>query len=402
MNHKPVFCLVALVAAFAAACTNLPIAPGPSDLSELDPDEPSFSDDAATSPGDAASRRPVYTPIFNPHGSAFSPPILAAKTENGNTAVVNGTSGEILAQVQGSGWGGDVDMAWDPWGTRLFVLEASPSEEGAELVSSTVVLGKGQTPPLLSPPKHEVWVSGIARLATSPFGPVIFENSYSGPRWRLVSEGKFVPSVFGAEPRSFTTYPTNSGALTIDALTYGAFDDALEIRSSTVDETGLSTPIASPFNLAPPNVPPSVRAVWKGGLPILIAVFGSSILVSNPSHSKWVGLSVDDPLETLVQAELLGEGNTILATATGDADVVAVHLDDDGQVECASTLDLPGHLTPSNHFFARTVVPAGAHSAFVGTSQGVFKIKALNSCPLTLQVDTAFSGSELRPPIAAP
>lgn len=400
MNHKSVLCLLALVSAFAAACTNLPIAPVPSDGSDLDPEDPSFSDDAAASPGDVASRNPGYAPVFNPHGSMLFPLVLAAKTDQGNTALVSGSSGEILAQVPGSAWGGDVDMAWDPWGTRLFVLEASPGEEGAELVSSSVVLGKGQTPPLLSPPKHEVWVSGIARLGTSPFGPLIFENSYAGPRWRLVSEGEFVPSVFGAEPRSLITFPTKSGALALEALTYGVFNDTLEVRSSSVDETGLSTPIASPLNLAPPNTPPSVRAVWRENKAVLLSASGSSIFVSNPSNSKWVGLSVGATLNTLEHAELLGDGNTVVVSATGNADVVFVRLDEDGQVECAASLDLPGQLTPSNHFFARTVASAGSHGAFVATSQGVFKLKALHTCPLSPQVDLAFDGSELRPPIA--
>jgi hypothetical protein len=95
-------------------------------------------------------------------------------------------------------------------------------------------------------------------------------------------------------------------------------------------------------------------------------------------------------------------GEVALLLLSGDSRVMAVEIASDGAVTSAATLALPGVVREEKRFFSHDLEALGPHRALAATSVGVFSIRMTRSgAGVSLALDPAFAGAELRGPIAA-
>jgi len=326
---------------------------------------------------------------------------VAVWTEAGDVAIVNAGTGEVLSVAPGGGLGGDVDIAWDPWKSRLITFEGDPDAQWGEVASYPVEVVPGGVE--IGSRKHEVWIDGIARLVASPFGPVILEESY-GPRWRLVSPEGPTPSVAAPLPRSIATGPTPQGGFAIRALTYGFSDDAPEIWSAEVTPEGVETVGTPELTSVEEAVSPWAPVRWTpsedGGY---LARADSWNLGISSLDDEGVTTSTSAIVASVDRVEGLWDmgGPTLVALVRGSADVVIARFAPGGGVDCAATLDLPGDAKEAFSFFSRDVLVLSPDRLLVGTSAGVFAVSVPEGCPCVPVVEPGFQGDALRGPIAA-
>lgn len=328
---------------------------------------------------------------------------MAARTADGGVALVDLASGAVLAGAPGGDPaldGPEGDVACDPYLSRVVVLDASAEDEWGEVASYALSPFGAGAPPSLGPREHEVWVDGVARVAASPSGLLVFEDGAGGPRWKLVSDSGPTPGLSAPRPASLVTGEGAGGLFGVAALTYGALSDSLEVRTATVDASGIHPDQIAPLSLVPPGDWPSARAAWAGGDIHLLSAMGGDLAWSSLSGGAppWVALDPGAPIERLEHAVALPGGETLVALASGAADVVAVHLAG-GVPACAAAIDLPGEAAGSLHFFSRGLVAAGPGRALAATSAGVFAVSVSGACPLALGVDPSFDGDALRGPL---
>lgn len=406
MKKEMSISLGTLVAGFLLACSGTPApgeeraAPGgapPTDLAPPAeaprPDAPRGESPAEAPPG-TISGGPVQQPL---------PWLVAARTAAGAVALADIESGAVVAEAEGGALGGETDIACDPWLSRVLVFEADGDGEWGEIASHTIEEDAGGAPALtLGPRDHQVWIDGVARVAASPSGALVFEDGTAGPRWKLVSEGTPTPSAYGPRPAALESGFAPDGQFRVAALTYGPSSEDLDVRTAVVDPKGIRPESILPTGLVPPEQFPSVRWARTAAGPYLLSAKGGDLLLSVPAagaHSPWTAVPVGPFLDRIEHAIALDDGHTLLAAASGDADVIAVSLAPDGSPACAAALDLPGETASSIHFFSRALVPAGPGRALAATSAGVFAIAVSGACPLAITVDPGFSGDALRGPL---
>ncbi len=371
---------------------------------------------AASTPGGAPSpeSRPDAPRGAGPGGGTL-PPILplpgapglfAARTAAGGVALVDVESGTVVAEAAGGDLGGESDVACDPWLSRVLLFEADADGEWGAIASHAIEVDPGDgdepSPVTLGPRDHEVWVDGIARVAASPSGALVFEDGAAGPRWKLVSDEGPTPSVHGPRPAALGATFGPDGLFRVTALTYGLENDALDLRTATVDMEGIHDESVAPLNLLPPGDWPSVRWAWTSAGPHLLSAWGGEVLVAAPWAGgllPWAAVPVGPFVERIEHALALPGGHTLVALASGEVDVVVVSLGQDGAPLCAATLDLPGEARSSVLFFSRGLVAAGPGRVLAATTSGVFAVTVSAACPVDVAVDASFPGDALRGPI---
>jgi hypothetical protein len=336
------------------------------------------------------------------------PAFVAARTAEGGVALVDIGSGAALASAAGGDLGGESDLVCDPWLSRVLAFEADADGEWGEIASYPIEQGAGDgEPPVkaLGPRDHEVWVDGLARVAASPYGALVFEDGVAGPRWKLVSAQGLTPSAWGPRPAALETGLDAAGDFRIFALTYGPSGDALDIRTATVDPgDGIQPELTTPLSLLPPERLPSVRWAVASAGPYLLSAQGGDVVVSVPvagATSPWTAVPVGSFIERVEHAVALQDGPTLAALTSGEADVVLVRLDAAGSPACAAALDLPGEALKSTLFFSRGLAVAGPDRVLAATSSGVFAIDVSDACPLAVNADPTFAGDALRGPLDA-
>lgn len=342
-------------------------------------------------------------------GAAPGGALVATRTATGGVALVDMGSGAIVAEAAGGGLDGpEADIACDPWMSRVLVFESDPDAEWGEIAGHSIDVGPGgggQPPSVaLGAREHEVWVDGLARVAASPYGALVFEDGAAGPRWKLVSEQGPTPSAYGPRPASLAAGSGPGGLFHAAALTYGPSSDGLDLRFATVEQDGIHIDSVEPLGLSPPGDWPSARAAWTAAGAHLIAAEQGNVLVSLVSGgaaAPWASVPLAAPIDGFHDAAALPGGDVLVGLASGGADVVAVRLGPDGAPACAAALDLPGEAQGGLLFFSRGLTVAGPGRVLAATSSGVFAVQVTGMCPLAVALDPAFSGDALRGPLDA-
>ncbi|MEZ4293422.1 MAG: hypothetical protein R3B70_00475 [Polyangiaceae bacterium] len=353
---------------------------------------------ASTASGSTASTASGSTAA--PAGTCQScPPWVAGRTVSGTTVLFDPLSGDIVSESPGGGLGGEVDLACDPWSSRVLVLEQALDDEWGELAVHPMDLpSSAGDPPELGAREHEVWVDGRARIAASPLGALVFEEAYTGQRWRLVAPGMPTSSMPAARPQSLRTFTGMDGSFQVTALTYGFLADSLELQTATLAPTGPVAGPVLPLAISAPALPISVRGVWTATGLVLLAAKDGELAVA-AAGGAWSALGLAGSVLRVEQAVLLEDGVTVAALLSGEVDVAFVRLTPQGQAECAAGLSLPGSAPSSDRFFSRGLVPAGEGRVIVATSSGARAAVVSGQCPLAVGLDAGFAGDALRAPI---
>src|SRR5688572_5731438 len=81
-------------------------------------------------------------PPERPHAvldSAQTPLLAAAWSAPGDLVLFDTATGAIVSQVPGAVLGGEVDLACDPWWSRILLFEGDPEEQWGEIASHPIV-----------------------------------------------------------------------------------------------------------------------------------------------------------------------------------------------------------------------------------------------------------------------
>jgi hypothetical protein len=364
-------------------------------------DEPSRETPASPRAPDLAQHpRPSNGPRA-PGGVRPEPaPVAAGWTDRGAPALFDSGSGAVIAEAPGGGLGGERDLVVDPWQSRIVVLESDADDPWGEIASYPLVAGNPGVS--LGARQHQVWVDGVARLAASPFGAVVFEDGY-GPRWRLLrADGQPSASVFGPRPASLLTGMLPDGGFRLSALTYGPLGDALDVRVAAVQQDGVTEPVAVPQPALPLSDPPAARWLESAGGGQVVDAVAGEVVLSTFAGGGWpamMPIGVGPGIERVEQAAMFPGGNRLALLTSGAANVVIATVGAGGAPECAAALDLPGEPASATLFFSRGLVVVGPGRVLAATSSGVFAVSVSDDCPPVLAVDPAFAGEALRGPL---
>lgn len=409
-THSPIF--VAVLTLSLAAClarpdpeSNPAAAPSPeTPASPRTPhlDQPSHFSALPDAPDSAPEV--VHGAPDTPTGIPDDPqpaavPLAAGWTDAGDPVLFDSATGALIAGAPGGDLGGERDLVVDPWLARLLVFESDAEDPWGEIASYPLVAaGSGL---LLGPRQHQVWVDGVARLAASPFGAVVFEDGY-GPRWRLLrSDGQPSASVFGPRPASLQTTLLADGGFGLTALTYGPDGDSPDLRVATLLPDGVATPVMVPLPVLPLSRPLSARWVESAAGGQVVDVASGDVLVSASAGEAPVlmPLGVGPGIERVEQAATFPGGGRLALLTSGAANLVVATVGAGGAPGCAAALALPGEPGKAGLFFARGLLVVGPERVLVATSSGVFAIAVSDECPPLLALDLAFDGEALRGPL---
>ena len=374
------------------------------------------SSPSASLPPRAPDRRPgpgLGPPTATLDEPAALPPIAAGWSDMGEVVLFDALDGEVLSAAPGADLGGERDLVVDPWLSRLIVFEADSEDPWGEVALYPLVpsVGDGASGAggadgadgvALGPREHEVWVDGTARLAASPSGAVLFEESY-GARWRLVrADGVPSASVAAPRPASIATDLLPDGRLRVTALTYGFSGDDADMRVAVVGPEGIDTPVAVPLSTPPVSMPLGARWVQSADGGHLVDVASGDVVLSTVAGGGWPALApvgVGPGIVGVEQAAVFPGGERLALLTSGAVDLVVVGLGSGGAPECAAGLDLPGEVEAAGLFFARGLAIVGADRLLVATTGGVAAVTVSDDCPPLLEVDAGFDGSALRGPL---
>lgn len=365
------------------------------------PSSSSSSSSSARAPG-----RPANAPPWPGGGIApdTPPPLVAGWTSDGEVALFDAATGAVLASAAGGGLSGERDVAFDPWQSRILVFEGDPEGTWGEIASYALGGGGGDSGPSLGARKHEVWIDGVARVAASPFGAVVFEDGY-GARWRLLrADGGASPSVSGPRPMSLATEVLADGGLRVTALTYGLEGDAPDLRVAQVGPTGIDAPVTVPVLAPPLSSPPAARwVVSAGGGHLADAVNGQAMITTfaGSGWPAWMPVGAGEGVTRIEQAAAFPGGDRVALLTSGGVDLIVFSTGPGGAPACAAALDLPGDPEKAPLFFARGLVPVSATRLLVATTSGVRAVDVSADCPPSLAIDEDFGGGALRGPLDA-
>ncbi|MFO0588856.1 MAG: hypothetical protein U0441_15000 [Polyangiaceae bacterium] len=340
-------------------------------------------------PADSIAPRPP-TALF-----AGPPSVLAAATSAGGWALIDAETGAILDAAPPSDLGGERDAAWDPWQSRLLVFESDAEGTWGEVASYPVESAFGGR-------RHEVWIDGRARIAASPHGAVLFEES-AGPRWRLVrTDGQPSASVFGPRPMSIFPEPREDGSFRLTALTYGVDDATPDLRVAKVDPTGITPLVTVPILVEPLTEDASPRWFVANDTGHLVAAANGDVWLTPTAGSgfpPWMPAGLGPDIDRVTSAVPFPSGDRLALTVTGPFDVAVVTLASAGAPACAAALDLPGEMGGAPLFFERPLVVLSETRLLAATTEGVFAVTVSSDCPPSLAIDLSFEGDSLRAPL---
>jgi hypothetical protein len=331
---------------------------------------------------------------------------FAAFTSTGELAVVGVETAEVLAQAPADPASAVRDLDWDAAGGRLVLFESDEHEQGGEIAAHAVDVDDASAS--LGTREHLAWVDGIARIAASSLGVLVFEDGF-GPRWRVLwNDGNPGASVAAPRPASMWLEAAADG-FAVHALTYGvaASDVSLERRRTQLVPDSI-VPIAAPLlDVAAATDPPTARSI---AAPAIGAELLADVIDGTPAlrvvHGALVGeaspLFEAGAVERIEALATLDGGRMVLLLTSAPARLLAAHLDDEGNVLSEDALDLPGNVRQELQFFSRDLIVLGPTRALVATDAGVFAVSVAGAdgSP-ALDIDPAFAGLGLRGPLVA-
>jgi hypothetical protein len=341
--------------------------------------------------------RPEPDPEAPLAGSAPPPPPprgeegwLAATTNEGAVVVLD-PEGVVATTQPSAGYGGLFDLAARP--TGLVSYEETDEGEGAELGLYAFV--EGADGPSLGARQRLAWVDGIARVASTSAGLVIFEEN-QGTRWHLDREGMPpLPSVECPRPASLATFAGFDGDHLVALSSPFPFDAPVERVEVVASSTGLG---------------PCVRTVLTDlpAAPRLLRTSSGRELAFGTRLGHVHVARLDGPLAlpvvelpvaaASVEAVLPSGDDDALVLTTGPSRLTRVRLggQEAPSVDVVSSVALPGEARSEQQFFSRELALLGRR-AFVATGAGVVAFD-LGDDALT-EVPLPASASLLRGPL---
>lgn len=325
---------------------------------------------------------------------------LVAWARNGDLALADPATGDVLASAPAAEGGGLRDVAFDRWASRLVIFDGEDDGDGGEI--ATLALG----PRGLGRREHLAWIDGDARVFGTPFGVAVFEESY-GSRWRLLGD---VPSAGHPAPLPLSLAADSSaGAFRLRALVApeGAVPSALALARSDVGPFGLEPPVLEALAGSSPSTSLGARLVEapalsasfvvelvEGGIRVRPVVVEPGSAVSNA-----LPLSVASPDSRLEQAVPLDGGRMLALLLSRPARLVLLTLGEGGVARAAVVSDLPGEGRLEPRFFSRELEVLGSR-LFCATTAGVVALDAsqLDGRPV-LTIAREFRGEDLVGPL---
>ena len=387
---SPTMALCSAAALGLSACACPPVPPRPQDS----PSGFSAPPVQTSSPADSIAPRPT-APWF-----AADPAFFAAATESGGWALADASSGALLDATPPSDLTGERDAAWDPWQSRLLVFESAEDGTWGEIAGYPFSAGEDES--AFGERSHLVWIDGRARIAASPHGAVVFEES-AGPRWRLVrADGQPSASVFGPRPMSLVPELRDDGSFRVTALTYGLDDATPDLRVAEVDPSGITPPVTVPVGVGPLSEDSAPRWFVANETGHLVTASDGDLQLTTPAGSgypAWMPVGLGPGVPRVTSAVPFPSGDRVAFTTTGPFDVAVVTVGPEGAPACAASLDLPGEMGNAPLFFERPLLALSETRLLAATSEGVFAITVSADCPPSLAIDLDFEGDSLRAPL---
>lgn len=325
---------------------------------------------------------------------------LVAWARNGDLALADPVTGDVLASAPAAAGTGLRDVAFDRWASQLVIVDGEDDGDGGEI--ATLALG----PRGLGPREHLAWIDGDARVFGTPFGVAVFEESY-GSRWRLLGD---VPSAGHPAPLPLSIAgESGSSAFRLRALVApeGAVPSSLALASSDVGPLGLEPPVLEALAGASPSNSLGARLVDAPalGASFVVELVEGEILVRpvvvepGPAVSNALPLSVASSDSRLEQAVTLGGGRMLALLLSRPARLVLITLGEGGVARAAVVSDLPGEGRLEPRFFSRELEVLGSR-LFCSTTAGVVALDAsqLDGRPL-LTIAHEFRGEDFVGPL---
>jgi hypothetical protein len=376
-------------------------------------DAPGNTGESAAPPGEAGpgpAARPIPWSRETARGHLMLLPAVVTTpeaitwTSRGELAVINGKTGSISQLASTANVSGQPDLIYNPWTSEAMVFELDEDTQAGELSSYPVHLGPSGA--VLGSRVHRWWIDGEVRLLAAPLGYVIFEASY-GDRWKvLFQDQQTALNVLAPSPPSAWVTRSSGDGFTIHAMSYSLvgpiFRHTVSVGLHTV--SGLET---SSLGIDPASDPPTARMMPAPALgdAVLFDVAGSDLavrLVKGPHAAPVFTVPLGKAGLRVEHALAFDGGEVALLLLSGESRVMALEISAEGEIKSAATLLLPGVVREEKRFFSHDLEALGPHRALAATSVGVFAIRMTRSgAGLSLALDPAFAGGELRGPIAA-
>lgn len=320
-----------------------------------------------------------------------SSPLVAAFTETGALAVVDPSSGQVLAESPGGG-GLPADVAFDAPRARIVTIETDEDDGGGEV--AVYALGAGHA---LGPRTHLVWVDGRMRVLPVVEGLVAFEEGYA-ERWKLLATQ--TPGVAAHRPTS--AWPESAwGTTLVNALvaTRGDGTTSLAWVSADVATSGIAAPITRAALDEPWPDRTDARLVPRGPLasPILVERTSGDLAIRSATAAGFgpaivVAAGVSGRIEAAVALD-----STRLAVALSEPPRIGfVSLADPVQPSW-SAVALGSAPIRSDRLPERDLAPLGPQRVLVATTGGVVSVSLVNG---DARLDAPFAGGALRGPLA--
>ncbi|MEJ7734116.1 MAG: hypothetical protein WKG00_33600, partial [Polyangiaceae bacterium] len=152
--------------------------------------------------------------------------------------------------------------------------------------------------------------------------------------------------------------------------------------------------------------PPSARAVPApalGGVVLADVVDGMAVVRLWRDGEATEAEAVDElgPVARVEAAVALHGGRTVAVLASGPARLGVVRLGQGGGLLSQAAIDLAGDVRIEDAFFSRDLAAAGDERLLVATSAGVVAVVVSVDGGVSVDVDAAFAGAQLRGPLAA-
>jgi hypothetical protein len=175
-----------------------------------------------------------------------------------------------------------------------------------------------------------------------------------------------------------------------------------------------SAPVAAPLGpldveatlLSAGSDPPSARAVPApalGGVVLADVIDGIAAVRLWRDGEATEAEAVDElgPVARLEAAVALHGGRTVAVLASGPARLGVARLGQGGALLSQAAIDLDGDVRVEDGFFSRDLAAAGDERLLVATSAGVVSVAVSVDGGVAIDVDAAFSGAQLRGPLAS-
>ncbi len=249
--------------------------------------------------------------------------LFVARAGAGTIVLLDAETGDERARTETAGYGGLVDLTFDPASGALFSYEENEDGEGAELARFPIHFGADA--PSFGSRERLAWVAGVARLAATSAGLLEVEDDL-GQRWSLSREGAGpLTSVSCPRPASLVGVAANGEVHLVGLSSPYPAEDPVERLEVVAGAAGLgtcaTTPLASP--------PSSARlARLDDGTELVVGVRAGRVQIERLEGGVGAPLGSTDLDATTVEAAGTLESSpdvlVVLTTAPSSLAVVRV------------------------------------------------------------------------------